>query len=70
MCCCNHIDSAIEIKNELLLLKNDIAKKRLELFKVINESNEYLTDKKVVQLSQQLDGLLVRYIKISTNKAL
>ena len=54
---------SVDCNHELHLLKKAIGKKRIELMKVINEGNEYLTDKKIVQLSQQLDSLLVRYIK-------
>lgn len=60
-------DLVVEDEAELRLLKQDIDKKRIELQKVIKEANEYLTDKEVIQLSQQLDHLLVRYIKISTD---
>lgn len=51
--------------DELVLLKRDIAQMRSELFKVINDAGEYLTDQRVIQISQQLDGLLVKYIRIS-----
>ncbi len=61
----NEVSTTADFNDELRLLKRDIAQKRSELFKVINDANEYLTDQRVIQLSQQLDGLLVRYIRIS-----
>ncbi len=59
------VSMTTDFDDELVLLKRDIAQMRSELFKVINDADEYLTDQRVIQISQQLDGLLVKYIRIS-----
>lgn len=58
-------DLVVEKNEELQLLKQDIYKKRIELQRVIQDVKDYLVDKEVIQLSQQLDHLLVKYMKFS-----
>lgn len=63
-------NDVVSDNDELRLLKQDIDKKRLELHEILKGANDFLTDNEVVQISQQLDHLLVRYIRFSIEPGL
>lgn len=48
--------------NEVLDLKNKIREKQIELDKMVMTRNYNLLDEEVIELSQKLDKMIIKYI--------
>lgn len=55
----------INLQKDMNLIYKKIEETRLQLNKLVEEKYDNITDSEVVKLSQKLDKLLVKYVKIT-----